>query len=76
MAFPMFIFTLIPPLVLIGGYIYAGDWDSLIALAQSHAKEIIVAIEAVGLFIAGVLKKYKIGAMICVAILMTLMWRV
>ena len=56
------------------GYIYAGDWDSLIELIRSHTREIACVIEAIALFIAGYLRRYRLGAMICGLLIVTITW--
>ena len=70
----MMLITMVPLISLVAGYIYAGDWDALWALIQAHTREILCIIEAIALFITGILKKYRLGIMICALLIMTITW--
>lgn len=72
---PMMLVTVVPTALLVAGYIYAGDWDALMALIQSHIREILCAIEATAIFVTGIFKKYKLGFMILMLLIVTITWR-
>lgn len=74
MLSPYTLITVATFLIPILGYIYAGDWDSLVLLAKEHIIEILCIIEAAALFVSGILRRYKLGAMLCVCIIITVTW--
>ena len=66
--------ALAPGIAVIGGYLYAGDVDSMIALVTDHPKETLEILQIIGLFAAGLLRMYRIGAGLMVTLIITVVW--
>jgi hypothetical protein len=71
---PYTLFSIATVLVPLASYIYAGDWESLRNLVWEHRIELLCILEAIALFVSGILRRYRLGAMLCACIIITITW--
>ena len=76
MVNPIMIVSLLSSAAPVAILVYEGDWDALYELVLEHKKQILIALEAIALFVLGVFKRYYLGFVMMTAIIATVAWDV
>lgn len=69
-----YILLAIPVAATVAGYIIAGDWDSLVQMIMDNKRTVLVAVQVAALFVCGVFKLWKVGAMLGITLIATFVW--
>lgn len=55
-------------------FILYGDWDAAVSWVIANGKNLLIVLQVIGIFYAGMTTNLKLGAILMVTIITTILW--